>query len=635
MNNTVFESDTLHITENNGEYYVNGERVLLVSISAFGTLKEDIANNIGLERLKGFQIRHGQELGKNDAYKAAKMNFPSIKETIFYGPKMHMMKGHAKVKTKFLKIWDSKNAEKKSVHMEGSWFNSYEAEDHLIRNGKSDTPVCNTLVGYASGYLSVICNQRVIVKETACKAKGDDYCCWVAKSIDICDEETINSELKYYEEDPIVKELGYTYEKLLEERNSLARAASIYKKLAEELLAGNDLESIAKTVYESTGLPIIIENHCFHLLAYAGLTKETFYEKDQSFKEYLNVQIDKDQKSYKPFYSTKKIVTKNHIRLVTPFYVGKKIFGYCSLIYEDAQKEVLKLDYLILERIALVCSLYLLNEKKSFEATERMKGYFLDQILSGKNVPKEEIIQRGRYINLDLNQPYYIVMIKYFHTNQDKNSQDELVFHELFMESISEFFKERKRNLLYSQRSNGVVLLVPESELFKNRVEPFCHELIQYLSKKHKTYKFKAGISLVGNEINEAAKRYEEAVTALRITTFHNKIVSFQSLGMVGALMNGNNVEMVKKTARYLLGELYQCKDSSKNHELLKTLYVYLENGGNLELTAEDLCLSVSGLRYRLQKIKTLLGKDLNDPNFHYQLFLSLQALIMIAEIEV
>ncbi|HLR80129.1 MAG TPA: helix-turn-helix domain-containing protein [Bacillota bacterium] len=62
---------------------------------------------------------------------------------------------------------------------------------------------------------------------------------------------------------------------------------------------------------------------------------------------------------------------------------------------------------------------------------------------------------------------------------------------------------------------------------------------------------------------------------------------------------------------------------------------IILENGGNLEETAADLALSVSGLRYRIRKIEEILERDLRDPVENYQLLLSLQVLILIDELEV
>jgi PucR family transcriptional regulator, purine catabolism regulatory protein len=633
MANNIFLPASL--TKRNGEYYVDGERVVLLSIPAMGTLKEDIAKNIGKKRLKGFLIRHGKELGENDARKALTMSFSTTQDFIEQGPIMHMLKGHANVETTYLKIDKRDDESKLSLHMEGNWFHSFEAEEYVNRYGTADEPVCNILVGYASGYLSVISNQQVIVREATCEAKGADCCHWIAKSIDLCDENVVENELKYYEEDTIIDELGYTYEKLLEERNNLTKAANIYSRLTEEIFKGNNLQSIAEVVYETTGIPIIIDDFKFRSFAYAGLSSNQYFEIDSSFKSYLHENrqpfTEKNEKKYEPFLSTKKVVTDHHTRLITPIFINNKISGYCSFILTKS-KEISEFDFMILERVSLACSLYLLNEKNCFEATERMKGYFLDNILYGKIASKKDIIQRGNFINLDLNQPYYIVFIKYY-SIEDK-LENELVFHEAFMETITEFLKENKLNLLFSQRTNGVVLLVPATILTKT-IESFSSEMVKFLSKKHPFYRFRTGISMIGEHIDQAFKHYNEARTALRMTTVKKATVSFESLGVVGMLINQNNEEVVKQTSRYTLGKLYDNPSGSKNKELLKTLYVYLENGGNLEQTSEDLCLSVSGLRYRLQKIKSLLGQDLSNPNFNYQLFLSLQALMITEELSV
>ena len=69
-------------------------------------------------------------------------------------------------------------------------------------------------------------------------------------------------------------------------------------------------------------------------------------------------------------------------------------------------------DYLFLDRFANAVSLILLNEKTKFESFERMKGNFLEQILQTQ-LPANEIIKRGKYASLDLEQPYYVVVMEY------------------------------------------------------------------------------------------------------------------------------------------------------------------------------------------------------------------------------
>jgi transcriptional regulator with PAS, ATPase and Fis domain len=56
------------------------------------------------------------------------------------------------------------------------WHDSYEAEQHLLHVGPSDEPVCWTLTGFASGYLSRAHDQEVYCLEERCRGKGDACC---------------------------------------------------------------------------------------------------------------------------------------------------------------------------------------------------------------------------------------------------------------------------------------------------------------------------------------------------------------------------------------------------------------------------------------------------------------------------
>jgi DNA-binding PucR family transcriptional regulator len=81
------------------------------------------------------------------------------------------------------------------------------------------------------------------------------------------------------------------------------------------------------------------------------------------------------------------------------------------------------------------------------------------------------------------------------------------------------------------------------------------------------------------------------------------------------------------------LGSLYNTSDR-KTVDLLKTLYIFLLNGGKLEQTMSDLSLSMSGLRHRIKKIETLLEKDLRNPNETNELILIIKSLIALGELD-
>ena len=58
---------------------------------------------------------------------------------------------------------------------------SYEAEQHLLHCGRADAPVCWTLGGFASGYLSCCEREDIVVLEDLCRGRGDPTCRFSAR----------------------------------------------------------------------------------------------------------------------------------------------------------------------------------------------------------------------------------------------------------------------------------------------------------------------------------------------------------------------------------------------------------------------------------------------------------------------
>lgn len=613
----------------NGSLYLEDDRSLLISISAFGTLRNNLIKNIGKERMKGFLIRYGWELGQEDAKKVQKKNWNNMKEMIEYGPVLHRMRGNADIVVTVLEI--SPTNDKISVHMEGVWRDSYEAEEHLTQFGLSDSPVCYTLIGYASGYLSRICNQTVIFKELSCQAEGHNECKWVGRSLDYWDGE-VDDQLRFYQESPIVEELELTYEKLLEEKSNLEKSTIIHKKLTEEILQGNNLKSIADVVFEETATIGMITDENHNLLAYNGMSSSQLNELNEELKAYLQRQQMSKNKRGMEIFKTELIHLDNHSRLITPIYLQKKIKGYCSFVYIGEKDNYTKIHKMILERSALVSSHFLQNEITRFETEQRMLGNFFDEILRGDYQDEKEILRRASFIELDLSEPYRIALIKY--QLKDQSLKEEFIFHEELLKATSCYFKNKKGNTLVGYRAKSIIVLIPSRYCSKERIETYLEPFLSYLSEQFSEAIFFAGISNESDQIGRAKEYYNEALTALRMATLKKRMIVFDSLGMVGPLINQTNKIEIRQIAKSILGLLVENLDDKKI-DLLKTLYIFLSNGGNLEHTASENALSLSGLRYRLSRIETMLKHNLKDPFYNYQLYLALQSLILIGDLDI
>jgi PucR family transcriptional regulator, purine catabolism regulatory protein len=628
-------AENLHVNEN-GSVFIGDDRSIIISISAFGKLRKELIENIGTERMKGFLIRYGWELGQEDAEKVLKKELDSVEEMILYGPVLHKMQGNAMVEPSKLEVKTlNPKIAKHSIHMEGIWRNSYEAEEHIRQFSLADSPICYTLVGYGSGFLSKVCNQKVIFKEVSCEAKGDAECSWIAKSLDYWNDE-VDDELQYYKNTPIVKELEMTYEKLLEERDNLEISTIIHKKLTAELLQGSNLESIANVVYETTDTPGIISDINHEILASKGLSSTELYDVNEEFKKRLmrkqKTTNNDNEDVYRIIFETETIKLDNHSRMVTPIFLKGKVVGYSSFIYFEERMINAKIDTMILERIASVSSLYLLNEKTKFGANQRMKEHFFNEILEGESQDEKEIVRRGNLFHLDLSEVFRVVVVNYeIELNNIKSNK--FACHEKILEETSEYFESKKESILIGYRANNIILLVPKRYVQKDGIDDYCNQFMKALTYNFSNVRFLAGISKESEDIGKAKDCYNEALIALRMASVNHRVISFDSLGIIGPLINQNNEKEVKQIAQHILGPLLGKLDYKKQ-DLLNTLYVYLSNGGNLEQTAAQIALSLSGLRYRLAKIEEMLGRDLRDSFNNHQLLLALQALVLIGEIE-
>jgi PucR family transcriptional regulator, purine catabolism regulatory protein len=605
------------------------QRMISVPSSALGSLRQELINTLGLVRAKGFLLRYGWNCGVSDGLKVKELEWENQIDRLLAGPKMHTLNGHVDVEPWICEA----DFEKGSLHFEGIWRNSYEANEHLKLFGHSDETVCHSLVGYASGYLSTIMEKAVIVKETQCEAMGDDHCHWVCKTIDKWDNEIdIESEISFYETDRIVEELDETYEKLRIERDNLSKTYDVHRKLVKEVLREKGMKSIADALYQAMKMPVFIEDRSLSLIAVGALSADQAQPYSEEFQSWVEHQQKKKALKWKEIKQTLLLdISQNHRRVITPIYMGQNIHGYCSFLYnEDVIKEV---DKMVLEQAALACSLFLLNERTRLNTEQRMKGSFIKDILN-KRLSMPEIVKRARYIDFQLDGPYFMIALCRLLNTPSLN--EELEIYDQFLNKLQTYFKNNYINALVDQRSENVIILLSENTILKNYLnkEEFCNRLLDYCSSLTPEFVIKMGVSSNTPSIEHISNLYEECLASVKVANRRQNLIYFDSLGLVGILLQANNLDAIEKFAYKILGNLIE-EDKNKNMELTKTLYFYLENGSNVHKTARAMNLSISGLRYRLGRINEILEMEINTPYIRHEIYVALQSLIVLGELEI
>ncbi len=149
-----------------------GERVLLLDAVALGILRRELIDGLGLTAARGILTRFGYAHGRRDA-ESLRTGFPWANENEWRlaGGRLHMLQGLVVIEQP-----PPASALKPEPFVESIWHESYEAEQHLLHLGQADEPVCWTLAGFASGYLSYANGREVYCIEDRCRGKGDPAC---------------------------------------------------------------------------------------------------------------------------------------------------------------------------------------------------------------------------------------------------------------------------------------------------------------------------------------------------------------------------------------------------------------------------------------------------------------------------
>jgi len=160
--------ELLELDPEGGVIRFAGQRALLLDAVAMGLLRKYLVENFGLTAarvvLTQFGFAHGWRMAEA---LQSEFKWQTDEEWRRAGARIHRLEGLFRVEPEG----------SGPLSREGSVLAaSYEAEQHLLHFGRADAPVCWTICGLTSGYISRTTGTEIYVLEDRCAAKGDTAC---------------------------------------------------------------------------------------------------------------------------------------------------------------------------------------------------------------------------------------------------------------------------------------------------------------------------------------------------------------------------------------------------------------------------------------------------------------------------
>ena len=193
-------ADRLHFSPTDGRIWLDDSRMILLRTEAFGALRQELIESLGVESARGLLTRMGYLAGSKDAALARKVRPGDSQMNMFMvGPQLHGLEGIVRVEPVRLEM-DSATGH---FYGEFIWKDSSEDESHIAIYGLGPEPACWMQTGYASGYTSAFMGKRILFRETECRSSGGTHCRIIGKPAEEWDDPEI--DLQYLQAQPLQK----------------------------------------------------------------------------------------------------------------------------------------------------------------------------------------------------------------------------------------------------------------------------------------------------------------------------------------------------------------------------------------------------------------------------------------------
>ena len=387
--------------------------------------------------------------------------------------------------------------------------------------------------------------------------------------------------------------------KLADSVEAIRRRAEIHERLTRAAMTGTGLAGIAEAVHELTGRSVVVEDRAGSVIARAGPEGTTAPARQaRPARERM---IQRAIEAGGPIHEPGRVVV-----IANP---NEGVAGVLSLLDPDSTAG--ESEIVALEHGATVAAMELSRLRSLGETQLRMAHDLLEDLLAG--VEPQIAVERARAIGCDLLQPWRIAVVEGNYGEETGADEDHLV------SSVRRALRDHVAGWLLTTRGGAVVVLVDAETDW---------DAFRIALARRPDGDCRIGVGGSGTGAGEVPRSYREARLALKMGQGSGSsqcITAFDDLGVFRLLAEVEETDSVERFVQTWLGPLLDY-DTRKPAELVPTLSRFLELGQAYESTSDALAIHRSTLKYRLQRIREISGRDLSDPDTQFNLQLATRA---------
>ena len=433
--------------------------------------------------------------------------------------------------------------------------------------------------------------------------------------------------------------------------NELLQSEKILHQFIELVLGGGSYSDIAHVIAQVIQCPVSVVDRFRRVLGTSFIIGHTQVQKKFMRAEgaedmYLNDLYKPELVEALPDSEAKRMRVVgpegpvDHI--VCPVEVSSMILGEI-ILWGPLSYPLHFTDLIAIEHGSTVAALKMMEMRSISEVEQRFRNEILEGLLSDQPAAREQAIYLSRELGSHLSPPFTIIVVKPDLSSGMLLTQVESIVQSNIGSSLhlaKRYIRRIEPEASFWHQGPRLVVFFP---LQPNRLSGAKSLLVQELRQvcerieaENDPYTVSMGISSPASDLAEFRQAYECAKQSLEIgRAFQEErsssvVTPYEDLGLFRVVSLAESPASLDRFCQDTIGPLL-AYDRENGTELVKTLRVFLERNQNSAKAAKVLFIHYNTLRYRLDRIREILGDVLDSPQQRLTIEIALQFYPLIA----
>ncbi|QPC47579.1 helix-turn-helix domain-containing protein [Mangrovibacillus cuniculi] len=421
----------------------------------------------------------------------------------------------------------------------------------------------------------------------------------------------------YQEKLRSIQEFKRLNEEILRQNVLLTKSVHLHRELADLVLQGRSIQDIVDYLRDAIGVNFILLDRNADLLA-----KSFLPETSEKVTEAIRLSYLEGRKENTGRRQVLYIKEENQTYSARVLPLGIQLDSYGVLI-PFGTSPLHEVEAAALEHACTVLSLEMVKEEVITDATVKLRGAFLEELMQGKMT--DSLYQQARQLSLTEKRWYQVA---HFYLVEVKEAP--LLERRRLIQTVYRRCQEDFPGSIIQVQHHHVTALFPcEKEGHQEkegvRIRHFLEQMVRLVEEQSAVFHAIAGLGRWKKGLSSVQTSGKEANQVIQFLKQHpdlESIMHYSELGMYRLLMTTPE-EDINSFIDDQIGPLLD--GGKKRSELFQTLVCYLDHNRNVKETAENLHIHPNTLHYRLGNIYQLLGAEQPTPDYWLNVHLAIK----------